>query len=511
MPSSYYANKHLSTGNKFVVVGLGPAGLATSLLLEKLGKDVIVYEKAVSWEKLLHSDKYSYPIGINERTLACFDEIDVTLRKELEKNSILIENWVVRDVFKYKSSTCYSSTRSYVVSLLYHHIMSRAEMSSIHIHFNCEVTDIDILQRRIYIKQWNGTSDFHRYKTIDFSDAKVIASDGTNSIIREACSDPTGKFAYLEVEAKESESATKAIVSSTSPCNKIFRVVYASGHANELFDKEFEACNHYIYDGLYIACVIAEGKHQWIMALAIDLSVDPSSFLLADRSSPKALSQLRSFLFRTCPLLKYVFLQPPQWEADELAPYFGSRTYRVNIVMTDRLNFGEAVLLVGDAAHAVIPPVGEGFNSAMEDALVLFGQAQKHQRAAVCEGPQQCQEDILFAEYNEKRIRDIQALSRIALMDNANLTQPERSARILLRMLQAALRKTGLVRHTGEDYLYGPESRKRLPYEEIEEIMNFQQRCLMPAVRLVAYPLYYAFVLMSRIAAAVLGTGVADK
>lgn len=32
---------------------------------------------------------------------------------------------------------------------------------------------------------------------------------------------------------------------------------------------------------------------------------------------------------------------------------------------------GEFVVLLGDAAHSVLPPVGEGINSALEDAMIL--------------------------------------------------------------------------------------------------------------------------------------------
>lgn len=84
--SSESGNKVLFTESKFIVVGLGPAGLAVSLLLGKLGKEVVVYEKQSSWESLLNAEKQSYPIGINERTLACLDEIDGNLRKVIVKS-----------------------------------------------------------------------------------------------------------------------------------------------------------------------------------------------------------------------------------------------------------------------------------------------------------------------------------------------------------------------------------------------------------------------------------------
>jgi 2-polyprenyl-6-methoxyphenol hydroxylase-like FAD-dependent oxidoreductase len=47
----------------------------------------------------------------------------------------------------------------------------------------------------------------------------------------------------------------------------------------------------------------------------------------------------------------------------ELTRYFGRRTYRGAIVKVPRINEGEWLCLLGDAAHSVLPAVGEGINS----------------------------------------------------------------------------------------------------------------------------------------------------
>lgn len=398
-----------------------------------------------------------------------------------------------------------------MIGLLYDHLASRVGSISINVHFGCEVTDIDILQRRLYIKQKADLSDFHRFKTIDFADARVLACDGVNSIIREACCDPSARFAFLgSEESKEAAAespATKSIVSSTQPCHKVFRVLFADDEdTNRSFDREFQASCHSIYEGLYISCVLERGKHKWIMSIAIDASIDPTSFLVAKTATPENLSSLRRFLFRSCPLLKHVLCEPQESSADPLAAYFDSPIYQTSIVTVDRLNFGEILLLLG-MLHTPLYPRRRGLNASLEDAMMLYQAAQRRLQVAVCSGPHSCQEDTLFAEYNDLRIADTQSLSRIAITNNANFDQPERSARLLLRLLQAILRNVGLLRHTGEDYMYGSESKQRLPYGKIEKLMRFQQLILMPLARMCTYPLYYLYVIMCRVFAAVLGTG----
>jgi len=56
---------------------------------------------------------------------------------------------------------------------------------------------------------------------------------------------------------------------------------------------------------------------------------------------------------------------------DELRRYFTRKTYRGAIITCNKMNIGEWILLLGDAAHAVLPPTGEGINSGLEDTVVF--------------------------------------------------------------------------------------------------------------------------------------------
>ena len=59
-------------------------------------------------------------------------------------------------------------------------------------------------------------------------------------------------------------------------------------------------------------------------------------------------------------------------DEEELAEYYTRRTYRGAVVKVNRLNEGEFVCLLGDAAHSVLPPTGEGINSGLEDCMILW-------------------------------------------------------------------------------------------------------------------------------------------
>ena len=53
----------------------------------------------------------------------------------------------------------------------------------------------------------------------------------------------------------------------------------------------------------------------------------------------------------------------PLLDDTELQRFFGRRSYRGAVVQCSRYNEGEWLVLLGDAAHSVLPPTGEGINS----------------------------------------------------------------------------------------------------------------------------------------------------
>jgi kynurenine 3-monooxygenase len=72
----------------------------------------------------------------------------------------------------------------------------------------------------------------------------------------------------------------------------------------------------------------------------------------------------------------------PLFGDDELRRYFDRRTFRGAIVECNRVHVGEWLVLLGDAAHSVLPPTGEGINSGLEDAMVTPRRAHPARRTA---------------------------------------------------------------------------------------------------------------------------------
>ena len=94
-------------------------------------------------------------------------------------------------------------------------------------------------------------------------------------------------------------------------------------------------------------------------------SEEEREIILSNHASEENVKKLRNLLEQKSGKASGLF------DDEELRRYFGRRTFRGAVVKCNRLNEGEWVVLLGDAAHSVVPPVGEGINSGLEDTVVL--------------------------------------------------------------------------------------------------------------------------------------------
>lgn len=90
---------------------------------------------------------------------------------------------------------------------------------------------------------------------------------------------------------------------------------------------------------------------------------------------------------------------------------------RLGTVYTDRWNDGERLVLLGDAAHAIVPFHGQGMNCAFEDCVVLDDLLADDPRGDA------------FARFSALRKPDADAIARMALENHAEMSDTVRDAR----------------------------------------------------------------------------------
>jgi kynurenine 3-monooxygenase len=97
-------------------------------------------------------------------------------------------------------------------------------------------------------------------------------------------------------------------------------------------------------------------------------------------------------------------------------------------IRCDRWHAGGSVLLLGDAAHAIVPFHGQGMNCAFEDCVELAQQLDAGQDWAAA-----------FARFQQRRQPNAEAIARMALENYVEMRDTVREPRFL-RQKQVSLR-----------------------------------------------------------------------
>ena len=96
----------------FHIVGGGPAGFATALLLSKDGHTSTVYESRAS---VVHDPEESYPIGVNARGMHTLELIDPALAAACRDTGMVINAWQIfggkMKVAEQESGVVYGTSR----------------------------------------------------------------------------------------------------------------------------------------------------------------------------------------------------------------------------------------------------------------------------------------------------------------------------------------------------------------------------------------------------------------
>lgn len=140
--------------------------------------------------------------------------------------------------------------------------------------------------------------------------------------------------------------------------------------------------------------------------------------------------------------------------------------------------------LPSDAAHSVIPPTGEGFNSGAEDVEILIDAMHA---------------DIghPFTKYNAERLPDLHALHEVAFdanKSNFGHFGPEKCSRLITTIMIGLGKKCGVFSRTWEDLSFGVDAFPPKSYQEIVGVWRWQRLFLMPLARISVWPVFAVFV-----------------
>ncbi|KDO27602.1 hypothetical protein SPRG_06870 [Saprolegnia parasitica CBS 223.65] len=425
----------------YTVIGGGPVGCAAALQLAQRGHSVTIYEGR---DSIPTDPEQSYPIGVNPRGLHAIASVAPAVAERVRTEGRVIDAWQIyagaRCVAKQLSGVVYGTSRGNVNL----HLMNAAlAHERITVHMNHKLRHMDVGTKRLEFE----VRDIG-IVTIDASSARIVAADGVNSKVRAAL-----------VAADPSFGVT------ITPWANEYRVLFgAVGKMTDALDPAV----HYIFSGGYTATIDNSGQQQWSLVTCVrdtDAATSPSQLVLSQDASPENIARLKAWVQSFAP----AFL--PLVPEDEFTKYFERRTYRGAVVACENLQRNEWVVLLGDAAHSVLPPTGEGINSGLEDTLVLGACVEASPSAP-------------FALYETRRLPDVRALLAYAThLNTAPSWAGERVARGIFLVLEASTSRS-----IGK-CLFGPFGVERAPYRDIVGTWQWKRLVLLNVARLLSYPI----------------------
>ncbi|MBC7486779.1 MAG: FAD-dependent monooxygenase [Cytophagaceae bacterium] len=377
------------------IAGAGLVGSLLSLFLAKRGFAVQVLEKREDPRQSLRSEGRSINLALSHRGLRALEAADASLRQHVLDEAIPMYGRQMHDEEGHLSFQPYSSNKECIYSVsrfsLNNSLIDAAEGQGVSFLFEHHLEEADFASKTIHL--------IHKDKTHTLSAPVLIAADGVFSKVRTSlekqglCHSTLEKIdhGYKELDI----SAEKGVL------------------------LEPQTALHIWPRGEYMMIALPNFDKSYTGTLFLPFNEQGLSFQeLNDEAS------VTRFFDIHFPDASVLF-------PDLAKQYFSNPTSFLANVFTDRWAFGEW-LLIGDAAHGIVPFYGQGMNAGFEDCRLLDELLTQHYDNF----------EVAFQTLNNTRKKDTDAIARLA-MDNfiemRDLVADERF--LLQKKIESALSK----------------------------------------------------------------------
>lgn len=321
----------MSQKEKIVIVGAGPVGALFATMLAGRGHQVEVFEKRPDLRAQSLEAGRSINLVLTLRGLEALEVIDA--REEVLDLTVPVLGRMMHDrdgelVYqpygKDESECNYSVSRTELNCYL----LDRAEAAGVRIHFETPVETIDVEEGVL-----RAGGEDHRYGVL-------IGADGAPSVVRKTL-----------VEEGKIEARTEMMGTAYK------EVVFPAGEDGA-----------YAMDGRSLH-IWPRGEH-FLMALAnLDGSFTGTLYLPSEGAlSFEALNtqeKMKAYIEREYP-------DAPELLGDYACELVENPVGHLGTVWAESWHYGEKVMLIGDAAHGIVPFFGQGLNSGFEDCRVFM-------------------------------------------------------------------------------------------------------------------------------------------
>lgn len=355
---------------KVAVVGAGLVGSLQASVLAQKGFKVEVYERRPDMRKEKLAGGRSINLALSDRGWKALKIAGV--EEAVKKDAIPMYGRIMHDTdgeltyqpYGKKNQAIYSVSRGGLNEILIDHA---DKFENVEFNFNYKCEDFDINNNEIHFV--NTSYDEDRHLKFD----KIFATDGAFSAVRLRMQ-KTDRFNYSQ---EYLEHGYKELI------------IPASKDGKHQLDKN---ALHIWPRGQYMLIALANPDGSFTCTLFFPFEGNPSfATLTTDQAVEDFFKKVFPDAYALMPTLVEDYHQNP--------------TSSLVTVRCDPWIYEDKVMLMGDAAHAIVPFYGQGMNAGFEDCFVfdqLFDQYNGHWLKT-------------FKEYNRLRVPDGNAIADLAL------------------------------------------------------------------------------------------------
>jgi kynurenine 3-monooxygenase len=327
----------MSPPERYTLVGAGPVGALLALFLARRGAEVRVLERRPDLRKERIRGGKSINLAISVRGLHALGQVG--LAERALEHAIPMRGRAIHPLDgplafqpygKDDSQCIHSISRGWLNGML----MSEAEETGrVRLDFHHRVTSVDVGASRLTVVDERGGGEEH------LSDAAVVGTDGAGSLVREAIISAEGGT----TTESRLEHGYKELTLPAGPEGRFA----LEKHALHIWPRR---------DFMLIALPNLDGS--FTCTLFLRFNGNPS---FASLKSPE---EVRSFFSAHFPDVLPLL---PELETQ----FFDNPTGTMVTVKCWPWTAESRALLLGDAAHAIVPFFGQGMNCGFEDCVVL--------------------------------------------------------------------------------------------------------------------------------------------
>jgi kynurenine 3-monooxygenase len=425
----------MSSAPRITIIGAGLAGALLAVLLARQGWQVEVFEKRPDPRRRGYEGGRSINLALAERGLHALR--GAGLEREVMAQAVMMRGRMVHFADGRTQLQRYGRDDSEVIWSVHRGrlnlmLLDAAERSGAELHFGQRLAAVDFESRRFeLVDDQSRTASSREFTTL-------IGADGAGSALRQAM------------------ASSLALEERFEPLGHGYKELEIPPDANGGFRLEPNAL-HIWPRGGYMCIALPNSEQTFTVTLFLPNEGDPSFASVHTASQARALFE-RDFAdaLPHLPDLEHDFVAHP--------------TGMLGTLRLARWHLHDRAVLIGDAAHAMVPFHGQGMNCAFEDCVDLAGRLQRGVDLADA-----------YSRFEAERRPNAEAIQRMALENYIEMRDRVDDADFLLqRQLERILAERHPERFVPR---YSMVTFRRVAYRIAFERGEIQRGILVEATR----------------------------